>query len=1285
MKPFTTYPIKIVLYLLATVCGIYLFFALTSDSPVIEQNEIAPVIQKSLDDAEQLFLEISHDFEIRSNELFQALNRDIRSNQSRSFIHNRLEGHNFWGAAIYKNSDLWVWNNFQLVPLLADNNEASQNHARVVNYNNVVLLLHQQNFTFDDEAYTFLTAEKIAQTTNLPFTEFVTYNLSDHPDLKNNFPVHFSFISPVPQNVDYRNLKIGNNDSTGVVYANPEDLSLYNSMQENSHNVRHSGFQAGIFLLLLLIIVFLSRHKLTLLIHALLLLIVFSSWILLAQSGIINNWALTLSESVWTDDPYSAAKLITYGIHSLFLIVIWVITHHLLKFFMNKELNENHYITFTFSILFGVLCVGLFLFFIEYTQSILVESNIPLLDLELAPNAASFIFYLIASIFFTCIGGIAFSVGHYIFQSDDDKSTIHTVLSAVGFIACFYIVGLFIESARFFSWVFLLSSLLFIISMLIINTSHKYSYIYDEMSGFRKLMILTFLASISIYTLIWNSSNSRIDRQLIDRVNSFTTEETADTDQILFNVLDNIEESLGLVSGTEMDQTPSIFQARFQQVAQSVIRDDWKDHSLDLRLLATDESQIGSYSTNIDSPGWSSFFNTDLMLRTYRGERIRQQTNRPIIWGRPANLPDRYTTFSRGWIPIYDADSPNNIVAWLAGDAYIERPDFNKPMRAVLSAATPDNWQQSFYIAEFLGNRLTRSTVEGLYNNQPQYNKLPEQEAAIASRDSIAYITNITASGSFREILVQRDDRKVLKASTPIPPLNQHLFSFVRLQIILVFFGLFVFSLLAMAGLNKFILFGQSRQFKHRLIDGLTLASLLLLTVLIFATQFAVGVQNEKNVERDLINKLNSLGESLRGGIWANDELETQNYLAELTTSLNVDAMIYDTINVSESTTPQIFQQHLMPALMPYPAYDFLYNRERRHYFISSNIGDEKLLIGYRSIVDEDGRPVSTVAIPTFLQSPVYREQLLETTSYLFVVYLAIFGFFIIGTVFLSNQLTKPLKIIQKGLNRISRGEDKTEVAVTSRDEIGSLAGAYNQMVQRLDEAQKELIKAERESAWKEMAQQVAHEIKNPLTPMKLNLQHLQRQLENNPENVLELKPVIEKTAANIIDQIESLNKIASDFSKFAKPVQSSLEKVDLNKLINSVTNLYSHDESTTISVNGHKNPVFVNAAQDDLKRALINLVKNGIEACGTSDAQITISLQKKKSAVILSIQDNGSGIKPNNKEKIFVPNFSTKSSGTGLGLAISKKIIEAHEGEIWFESDNNRGTTFFIKLPLVD
>jgi nitrogen fixation/metabolism regulation signal transduction histidine kinase len=396
-----------------------------------------------------------------------------------------------------------------------------------------------------------------------------------------------------------------------------------------------------------------------------------------------------------------------------------------------------------------------------------------------------------------------------------------------------------------------------------------------------------------------------------------------------------------------------------------------------------------------------------------------------------------------------------------------------------------------------------------------------------------------------------------------------------------------------------------------------------------------------------------------------------------------VDATFYANRTVTESTTPQIYQQHLLPAALPFEIYEQLFIQQQLDAYSTVNLAGQPLLIGYRSILDGENNPVATIAIPTFLESPKYDQQLLETTSYLILAYLLIFGLFVLGSAFISQKLTRPLVHIQKGLNKISAGRLDTTIQVTSKDEIGSLAIAYNKMVFRLKKLQKELASAEREAAWKEMAQQVAHEIKNPLTPMKLNVQHLERQLETNNYDADELKKHIQKITANLIEQIQTLSNIASDFSKFSQPIEEEFTKTDLAAVLSSVTALYQHDEQIRISFQQEDGSVFVLGAADELKRVIINLVKNAYEAM-PEGGEITLRLYRKQQDAFVEVEDTGEGITEEDRPNIFVPNFSTKSSGTGLGLAICKKIIEAHEGSITFASVEGEGTTFVIKLPLL-
>lgn len=1280
-----TYPVYISLAVFIFICAGYGYFELSQHTSSQQSPDTTALMESSLDRAEELMNQVHEGFLQASEQLNDDVHSLISSNQNRSYIYRQLEDYNFWGYSIYRNGEPWLWNGFSLSPAPFSLFETADSiQTSILKRNNVVFLMGQNSFEINDAEYKVLTARKLEQTTNLPFTENIVYHLSDEPALRNEYPVTFNFFTPPPDSIKYRTIPTTTSDSAGIIYTSPKEIAAYENIYVEDISRSRILFHLVIVIFFFVFFTIWSATKKNLVTFIIQTGLILALVILIFQTGLIDYWVSLYSSFDVEVEATAARSLTAYLLKALFLMLFFFSTYCFLRGNSRSKQNEFHYKTLLLSILHGALHLFLLLFFVFSTRQVLTDSSIPLMDLELAPDVQSFLFYITSGIFFTAISGIILTTGHFLFTSEQDKSILIVISSTFSFITIGYLTDLLLEIHFFVSWVFLLCLILYILFLITIHTIQKYPHYFSYMSGFRKMMLGVFIASSATYIIVWNATSDRLDQELKERAISFAEEETTNTEDILRTLLNNLEQRLSFLTIEDIENRQNIVQTQFQQAIQSSIEQNWRSLSFDIQLVKPTGETVSDYSTNFDSPGWTALFDIDMMVRSYRGEQIRRVTNRPVIWDRPpSSLAERYISFYRGWIPVYDSGQTNQIVAWIFGAVYLERPDFNKPMRALLGAATSDDWKQSFYLAEFLGSQISRSSIQGIYSNQPEYNRLPIREAEIAQNDSIAFLTNFTAHGAFREVLMKDDYRKVIKASTPIPGFNQHLFSFFRLHIVLVFFGLFIFSVLAMAGLHAFSLFGQSRKFQHRMLDALTLAMLMFLTVLIFATQYAVGAQNEKNVQRELISKLNGLNESIRGEL----DLQSENFslmsLTKFTSPLNVDALFYNRTIVTESTTPQIFQQHLMPRTMPFPAYDFLYTRERRHFITTAELGNEQLLIGYRALLNEENEPVGAIAIPTFLQSPLYREQLLQTTSYLFGVYLAIFALFIIGSVFLSYRLTKPLQVIQAGLSKISRGDVKSRVAVTSQDEIGSLALAYNEMVSRLDETQKELVRAEREAAWKEMAQQVAHEIKNPLTPMKLNLQHLQRQLENNPENVLELKPFIERTAANVIEQIESLNKIASDFSKFAKPVRESFEPVDLKTVLTSITELYDRDDSISLTLKLTADHLLVPGVEEELRRVFINLVKNGNEAKTSDESSIKITAKKQKDNVLVQVTDKGSGIAEEDRDKIFVPNFSTKSSGTGLGLAITKKIIEVHHGEIWFETKEGKGTTFFVRLPL--
>ena len=227
------------------------------------------------------------------------------------------------------------------------------------------------------------------------------------------------------------------------------------------------------------------------------------------------------------------------------------------------------------------------------------------------------------------------------------------------------------------------------------------------------------------------------------------------------------------------------------------------------------------------------------------------------------------------------------------------------------------------------------------------------------------------------------------------------------------------------------------------------------------------------------------------------------------------------------------------------------------------------------------------------------------------------------------------------------------------------------------------LGKSEREGAWREMAKQVAHEIKNPLTPMKLSIQHLQRALNDNAEDVKELT---QKISIRLIEQIDNLSNIATAFSDFAKMPQGNFDVINIEPILNSAVELFRESENVEINLNYASKEYFVNGDKEQLMRVFINVIKNATQAIPENkNGIIDINIEEKNDDFIISFKDNGVGIPIEKREHIFEPNFTTKNSGTGLGLAISKNIIERMNGKIWFDSVVDEYSIFYIELPKIN
>lgn len=285
-------------------------------------------------------------------------------------------------------------------------------------------------------------------------------------------------------------------------------------------------------------------------------------------------------------------------------------------------------------------------------------------------------------------------------------------------------------------------------------------------------------------------------------------------------------------------------------------------------------------------------------------------------------------------------------------------------------------------------------------------------------------------------------------------------------------------------------------------------------------------------------------------------------------------------------------------------------------------------------------------------------------------------------SLFIGKQLSAPLNMLESKLKDMRLGRRNEKIDYNLNDEIGQLVIQYNRTVDELEQSARLLAKSERESAWKSMARQVAHEINNPLTPMKLTIQQLQRTKDMDGKD---FDAYFKKSTAMLIEQIDNLSRIAGTFSNFARMPEANFVQLDIAARLYSVVQLFANNnEHVRLDYKGAEDSVFVYADPEQMVQVFNNLLKNAIQAIPESrDGKIQVGIIKDTKWVRISISDNGSGIDPLLHDKLFVPNFTTKSTGMGLGLAITKNIIELTGGSISFKTEPDKGTTFEVTLPV--
>lgn len=476
---------------------------------------------------------------------------------------------------------------------------------------------------------------------------------------------------------------------------------------------------------------------------------------------------------------------------------------------------------------------------------------------------------------------------------------------------------------------------------------------------------------------------------------------------------------------------------------------------------------------------------------------------------------------------------------------------------------------------------------------------------------------------------------------------------------------------------------GNTPNYSSRIQLYIYAAFIVPLVVLAVATLSVTNRTSESQLTTSIKSKSELLTETIAAWMENGDSTqqatEFSTALIALAKSSQSDISLYDTAGkLLASSQPLIFDNQFLSEQMNRVAWQKIVNEKENYVVTDEQIGNLTYSSSYRALRSAAaGELLGIVNLPFFQSARTIEKSQAIVLSNVLVIFVVVFIIFNLISLFASDWLTFPLRLITKTLGKTTLTGENKPLQWKANDEIGLMVSEYNKMLSNLDTSKAALARTQKESAWREMAQQVAHEIKNPLTPMKLTLQ----QMEQSPEADEKKKHSIK----TLLEQVEILNGIATSFSSFAKMPTPVLTKVNIADSLRKAVNLYANGSNGKVTLKAEFDDGTVLGDEQLLVRIFSNLILNGLQSYQRElDASVEVVLTKKDNQCLISISDRGVGISEEDKSKIFTPSFSTKKSGSGLGLAIAKQGIEYMNGTIWFESTIGRGTIFYVQLPLI-
>ncbi len=542
---------------------------------------------------------------------------------------------------------------------------------------------------------------------------------------------------------------------------------------------------------------------------------------------------------------------------------------------------------------------------------------------------------------------------------------------------------------------------------------------------------------------------------------------------------------------------------------------------------------------------------------------------------------------------------------------------------------------------------------------------------------------SVLSSDGFEHVLYRPTSQALIVVSRPQESFFDRLslFSFILLFFLTVF--LFVhFIIYLLQRKNQFRL-----TLKQRIRSSIISLVVISFVMIAAGTSFYIVRKYDTDKNKTILSRLNAMWFAITDqfnfdkALSANSKSQWTGALNNIVTSFNLDFNLYDEAgNLYYSSQPKLFEKGILSIRINPEAYYEMRRYGKTQYVHAENIGTLNFAAAYAPFTDRYGNIAGYLNLPYFEKQNELNKEISGFLSALINIYLLLLVVALFLALVITSRITKPLLLIQERLSMTKLGGKNEMIEWKRDDEIGQLVQQYNKMVEALEVSADKLSRSERESAWREMAQQVAHEIKNPLTPMKLSMQHLQRAWIEKSGNLDELFQRISKM---MIEQIDALSNIASEFSNFAKMPQVKNESLELKEIISSSISLFNESPGITFTYSDDGEKRIIIADREQLIRAFSNLIKNAIQSVPDErKGEIKISVNTDQNKFHIAVADNGSGIPTSLQSRIFTPSFTTKSSGMGLGLAIVKSIIEAMGGAIHFETTEGIGTVFHVYIP---